>query len=67
MLLGLPSSCTIIFLPFGVHLIWIGFVFIVVFWAAQKLAEKVRVNGSHNEASSRRIEGPSFPSMLAAP
>ena len=38
MLVGLLSSCTIILLPFGVHLIWIGFLVMVLFWFARRIA-----------------------------
>lgn len=37
MVAGLLSSCTIVLLPFGVHLIWIGFIIMVVFWIARRL------------------------------
>ena len=37
MLIGLLSSCTIILLPFGVHLIWIGFVIMAIFYLARRM------------------------------
>ena len=37
MLLGLLSSCTIILIPVGVHLIWIGFVIAALFWLAREM------------------------------
>ncbi len=37
MLIGLLSSCTLILLPFGIHLIWIGFLVMAVFWLARQM------------------------------
>jgi hypothetical protein len=37
MVAGLLSSCTLVLLPFGVHLIWIGFIGMVLFWIARRL------------------------------
>jgi hypothetical protein len=37
MVVGLLSSCTIILLPFGIHLIWVGFLVMVVFWLARRM------------------------------
>ena len=37
MLLGLLSACTIILIPVGVHLIWLGFLVTAAFWAAREL------------------------------
>lgn len=39
MLVGLLSSCTIVLIPFGFHLIWVGFVVMVLFWLARKLVD----------------------------
>jgi len=37
MVAGLLSSSTIVLLPFGVHLIWIGFLVMAAFWIARRL------------------------------
>jgi hypothetical protein len=37
MLTGLLSACTIILIPVGVHLIWIGFVIAALFWLAREM------------------------------
>jgi hypothetical protein len=37
MLIGLLSACTIVLIPVGVHLIWIGFVIAALFWVAREM------------------------------
>lgn len=36
-IVGLLSSCTVVLLPFGVHLIWVGFLIMLLFWVARRL------------------------------
>jgi hypothetical protein len=37
MVIGLLSSCTIILIPFGVHLIWIGLLIMLAFVIGQRI------------------------------
>src|SRR5947208_15228689 len=53
MLLGLLSACTIILIPVGVHLIWLGFLVTTAFWAAREL-----FRGELRGASQRAPDAP---------
>ena len=53
MLLGLLSACTIILIPVGVHLIWLGFLVTAAFWAAREL-----FRGELGGASQRAPDAP---------
>ena len=53
MLLGLLSACTIILIPVGVHLIWLGFLVTAAFWAAREL-----FRGELRGASQRAPDAP---------
>jgi hypothetical protein len=37
MVVGLLSACTIILIPVGIHLIWIGFLIAAAFWLGREL------------------------------
>ncbi len=37
MLLGLLTACTIVLIPVGIHLIWVGFLVAGAFWLAREM------------------------------